>query len=101
MTRSVADQTYRGQAVARGWVVVSPAAPNGQLFFQGAEALVPELLDWIETWVTPESGRFHIVGGEQRRAQRVPGSGRTALIGRVAPRLPRLPAVRRRQSRTG
>jgi poly(3-hydroxybutyrate) depolymerase len=62
LTRRIVDGTYRAEAVERGWVVVSPAAPGGQLFFQGAEAVVPDLLDWIETWVTPESGRFHVAG---------------------------------------
>jgi predicted esterase len=62
LTTSFASDTYLVEALARGWVVVSPAAPNGDLLFRGSEALVPGLLDWIETWVAPEDGRFHISG---------------------------------------
>ncbi|RLE23871.1 MAG: hypothetical protein DRJ50_05480 [Actinobacteria bacterium] len=61
-TRSLAANTYLAEAVGRGWVVVSPAAPDGQLFFQGSEVLVPGLLDWIDTWVTPENGQVHVAG---------------------------------------
>ena len=62
LTRSLVDNTYLAEAMARGWVVVSPAAPGGQLFFQGSEMLVPGLMDWIETWVTPENGQIHLAG---------------------------------------
>jgi len=42
--------------------VVSPAAPDGELFFQGSERLVPGLLDWVETWVTLEGEAPHVAG---------------------------------------
>ena len=61
-TRSLVSNTYLAEAVARGWVVISPAAPGGELFFQGSEALVPGLMDWTESWVTLEGGQFHIAG---------------------------------------
>lgn len=62
LTRSFVEGTYRSEAARRGWVVVSPAAPGGRLFFQGSESVVPALLDWVETWVAPEGGRFHVAG---------------------------------------
>ena len=62
LTTSVARQTYIPEADRLGWVVVSPAAPDGQRFFDGSEALVPGLLDWVETWVTPEGGAPHVLG---------------------------------------
>jgi pimeloyl-ACP methyl ester carboxylesterase len=62
ITRTLVDETYRSEALSRGWVVVSPAAPDGQKFFDGSEALVPGLLDWIDTWVTPEGGKPHVAG---------------------------------------
>lgn len=43
-------------------MVVSPAAPGGELFFQGSERLVPGFLDWVETWVSPEGGAPHVAG---------------------------------------
>lgn len=54
--------TFQAQAVDRGWVVVSPTAPDGRLFFNGSEDLIPGFLDWIHGWVRPEGGRVHMVG---------------------------------------
>lgn len=62
LTRSLVEGTYASEAQRLGWVVISPAAPNGELFFQGSEDLVPGLLDWVETWVTPEGGAPHVAG---------------------------------------
>jgi pimeloyl-ACP methyl ester carboxylesterase len=62
LTRSLVETTYAPEAERLGWVVVSPAAPNGELYFQGSELLVPGFLDWVETWVTPEGGAPHVAG---------------------------------------
>lgn len=62
LTESVIASTYATEALARGWVVVSPAAPDGQLYFQGSEVLIPGLLDWVRTWVTPEGDQPHLAG---------------------------------------
>lgn len=63
LTRSTAEQTYLTEAVERGWVVFSPAAPtDGPLWFNESAALVPSILDWIETWVRPEGGDVHVAG---------------------------------------
>lgn len=54
---------YWGQeALDRGWVVVSPIAPNETLFFQGSEEYLPEFLDRIEQIYPPEGGKFHLAG---------------------------------------
>ena len=53
---------YRDQAERRGWVVASPVAPNGQLFFEGAQSYVPELLERLAQEYPPEGGRYHIAG---------------------------------------
>jgi len=53
---------YWQQGPARGWVVVSPAAPEGQLFFQGAERYLPELLDEISRTVKVEGDKVHLAG---------------------------------------
>lgn len=50
------------EAGRRGWIVVSPAAPGGQLFFQGAEKLIPEFLDGITAEYSPQGGKFHVAG---------------------------------------
>lgn len=62
LTETIVKSTYVSEAVDRGWVVVSPAAPGGQLFFDGSEELVPALMDWIEGWVEPEGSGFHLAG---------------------------------------
>ncbi len=54
---------YWGQeALNRGWIVVSPIAPNGRLFFQGSELYLLEFLDRIEAIYPPEGGKFHLAG---------------------------------------
>jgi dipeptidyl aminopeptidase/acylaminoacyl peptidase len=53
---------WEGEALARGWVVVSPLAPGGELYFQGAERYLPELLEEVRGLVQPEGGAFHLAG---------------------------------------
>ena len=53
---------YWNAAPARGWVVMSPAAPGGTLFFNGSELLIDEFLDIVSQTYQPEGGRFHIAG---------------------------------------
>jgi pimeloyl-ACP methyl ester carboxylesterase len=55
------DAYWEAEAIARGWVVVSPAAP-GELFFEGGERFLPALLDEVRRFVVPEGGRFHLAG---------------------------------------
>jgi poly(3-hydroxybutyrate) depolymerase len=52
---------WQGEAEKRGYIVVSPAAPDGQLFFQEGDRVFPAFLDMIgKTWKV--SGRIHIAG---------------------------------------
>ncbi len=62
LTRNIVDNVYAPEAQRLGWVVVSPAAPDGVRFFDGSEALLPGFVDWIEAWVTPEGGAPHVAG---------------------------------------
>lgn len=61
LTISVAESIYLSEAISRGWVVITPAAPNGTLFFQGSEKYIPEFLDALD-WIEPEDGLVHIAG---------------------------------------
>ena len=61
ITQQVATGVYQSEAVRRGWVVVSPVAPNGTLYFDGSEVFISGLLDWVDTWVGVE-GKPHLVG---------------------------------------
>ncbi len=60
--RSTLDRVYVAEAQRLGWVVVSPAAPDGVRFFDGAEGSLPGFVDWIEAWVEPEGGAPHVAG---------------------------------------
>lgn len=62
MVESGLSRYWGRQAARRGWVVVSPVAPGGRLFFQGSEALVPELLDHLASEFHVEGGTFHLAG---------------------------------------
>ena len=62
LARRLVENSYAPEATRLGWVVVSPAAPGGELFFDGSEALLPGFVDWIETWVAPEGGAPHVAG---------------------------------------
>ncbi len=61
LAMSVAETTYLPQALERGWVVITPAAPDGILFFQGSESYIEELLGTV-SWIEPEDGRYHVSG---------------------------------------
>jgi len=63
LTQQIVEEKYRTEALARGYVVVSPAAPSTGLFFSDASAaLVPELLDMTATLYPPEGGKFELMG---------------------------------------
>lgn len=50
------------QAAKSGWIVVSPVAPDGVLFFRGSEVHIPQLLDHIQSKYKIEHNKFHIAG---------------------------------------
>lgn len=67
---------YWGQeAASRGWIVVSPVAPEGSSFRSGAEAMIPALLDHVQAQHPVAGGRFHLAGASNggRSAFRVAG----------------------------
>src|SRR5436189_4463078 len=41
---SILMRNFRSEAETRGYIVVAPAAPDGQLFFEGGARVVPEFL---------------------------------------------------------
>lgn len=62
MVRRGLDLYFAQEARRLGWIVVSPIAPEGQLFFEGGEARLPELLDALEQDLKIEGGRVHLAG---------------------------------------
>jgi pimeloyl-ACP methyl ester carboxylesterase len=53
---------WEAQAKRRGWVVISPAAPEGTNFYSGAESELTNLLDEVSRFVVFEGGKVHLAG---------------------------------------
>ncbi len=53
---------WQQEAERRGVIVISPASPDGQLFFEGADVIFPEFLDMIVREYKVPRGRLHIAG---------------------------------------
>jgi poly(3-hydroxybutyrate) depolymerase len=59
---SALDNHWIGEAERRGYIVVSPEAPGGRLFFAEGAAAFPEFLDQILRDYRVEGGKLHIAG---------------------------------------
>ncbi len=53
---------WEDMAKQRGFIVVSPVAPNGQLFFRGSEIHIPSFLDHVAETLPVDGARFHVAG---------------------------------------
>jgi poly(3-hydroxybutyrate) depolymerase len=58
----VLSRNLRAEAEKRGYIVVAPAAPDGQLFFETGARIFPEFLKMILADYKVRDGRFHIAG---------------------------------------
>ena len=56
------ERNFRAEAERRGYIVVAPAAPNGDLFFQGGERIFPEFLETILANHQIAGRKFHVAG---------------------------------------
>lgn len=59
---SVIARNFRAEAEKRGYIVVVPAAPDDQLFFEGGERIFPEFLKRILADYKILDNKFHIAG---------------------------------------
>ena len=59
---STLTRNFKTEAEKRGYVVVAPAAPDGQLFFEDGARIFPEFLKMILADYKIEGGKFHIAG---------------------------------------
>ena len=59
---NVITRNFRDEAEKRGYIVVAPAAPNDQLFFEGGERIFPEFLKQILADYKIQDNKFHIAG---------------------------------------
>jgi predicted peptidase len=58
----VLSRNLRAEAEKRGYIVVAPAAPNDELFFEGGERIFPEFLKLILADYKIQNNKFHIAG---------------------------------------
>jgi poly(3-hydroxybutyrate) depolymerase len=59
---SVLDRNFRAEAEKRGYIVIAPAAPGGQLFFEEGARIFPEFLKMILADYKIQDSKFHIAG---------------------------------------
>jgi poly(3-hydroxybutyrate) depolymerase len=59
---SVLNRYFRAEAEKRGYIVVAPAAPDDQLFFEDGARIFPEFLTMILKDYKIQDNRFHIAG---------------------------------------
>lgn len=59
---SVLSRNLRAEAEKRGYIVIAPAAPEGQLFFEDGARIFPEFLKMILADYKIQDGKFHMAG---------------------------------------
>jgi dipeptidyl aminopeptidase/acylaminoacyl peptidase len=58
----VLNRNFRAEAEKRGYIVIAPAAPDGQLFFEDGARIFPEFLKLVLADYKIQDGKFHIAG---------------------------------------
>lgn len=59
---SVLSRNLRAEAEKLGYIVIAPAAPNDQLFFEGGDRIFPEFLKMMLADYKIEGDKFNIAG---------------------------------------
>jgi len=59
---SVLERNFRAEAEKRGYIVIAPAAPDDQLFFEGGARIFPEFLKAMLADYKIQGNKFHIAG---------------------------------------
>lgn len=55
-------RNFQTEAEQRGYIVIGPAAPNGDLFFYEGDRIFPAFLDNLLAAYKIEGGKFHVAG---------------------------------------
>jgi predicted esterase len=58
----VLNRNLRAEAEKRGYIVIAPAAPNGELLFESGARIFPDFLKAILADYKIQDGKFHIAG---------------------------------------
>jgi len=56
------ERYFRADAERRGFIVIGPAAPDNQIFFEGGSVVFPEFLDAIRHDYKIQGGKMHAAG---------------------------------------
>jgi poly(3-hydroxybutyrate) depolymerase len=56
------NRNFRSEAEMRGYIVIAPAAPDGDLFFERGARIFPKFLDMILSDYRIRDGKFHVAG---------------------------------------
>ena len=56
------NRNLRAEAEKRGYIVIAPAAPNGELFFESGARIFPAFLKQILSDYKIRDGKFHVAG---------------------------------------
>jgi poly(3-hydroxybutyrate) depolymerase len=59
---SILDRNFRAEAEKREYIIVAPAAPDGEYFFDTADRIFPAFLKMVQTDYKIRNNRFHIAG---------------------------------------
>jgi predicted esterase len=59
---SVLNRNFRSEAEKRGYIVVAPAAPDDELFFEEGARIFPEFLKMMLADYKIQNNKFHIAG---------------------------------------
>src|SRR5208337_5236215 len=62
IVKSTVERNWRDQAERRGYMVVVPAAPDGDLFFEEGARVFPEFITKLLADFKVDGGKFHIAG---------------------------------------
>ena len=58
----IINRNFRSEAEKRGYIVVAPAAPEDDLFFEGGDRIFPDFLKLIMADYKIRDGKFHVAG---------------------------------------
>ncbi len=62
MVNAGLESYWEAEGTSRGFIVVSPAVPGTDLFFQGSEKYLPELMAYISQTYGVAGGKFDLAG---------------------------------------
>ena len=59
---NLVNRNLRPEAEKRGYIVVAPAAPDDELFFEDGDRIFPDFLKLVEQDYKIQDNKFHIIG---------------------------------------